>query len=107
MHLALRVAHRDWLGSNCLTTTCGHKAYRHVSIRCLYGRANHLAAEIAFGHDAIGAEFMKGGDRSPAPDRRRFATGKIRENIAITVKSSCRDDDAYFVRAQIIAPRRA
>ena len=107
MHLALRVPYRDRLGANSLAAACGHKAHRRVSVRRLYGRTNHLASEIAFGHDAIGAKFMEGYDRAPAPDRRRLAAGKIRENIAIAIKSPCRDDDSYLVRAQIIASRGA
>ena len=107
VHLALRVPYRDRLGANSLAAACGHKVYWRVSVRRLYGRANHLASEIAFGHDAIGPKFMEGYDRAPAPDRGRLAARKIRENIAIAIHSPCRHDDSYLIRVQIIASRGA
>src|SRR5579875_290907 len=106
MDLALCVAHGDWLSTDCLASARAHEAYRHIRVRRLECRTNHLTAKVAFGHDAIGTEFMKSVDRPPAPDRRSLAAGKVREDVAIPIKSSRRDDDTYLICAKIISSRR-
>ena len=106
MHLALRIAHRDGLGAHGLAAARSHEPHRHIGVGRLDRRAHHLAAEIAFGDDAIGAIFMKGHDRATAPDGRCLAAGEIGENIAIAVDAARGDDKADFVGAEIIASRR-
>src|SRR5579883_530455 len=107
MHLALRIAHRDRLGAHRLAAARGDEPHGHIGIGGLDRRAHHLAAEIRFGDNAIGAIFMKGRNRTPPPNRWRFAARAVREYIAIPAVRTGGDDNADFIGAEIVASRSA
>ena len=109
MDAAFLIQRGDGLGSRLLAPACMHNLHRDVSVHGLQCLADHLAALVAFRHDAVGPEFAVQVHGFLRPCVRTVAARQVTQHEAMRTLAHALNgggDDAGFIAFRVGADRR-